>query len=114
MPAADRVDLALPLEFSLRVLPDGFQHPVPVFTDHVDSTSDQALVEQRLERIDVGVCDRFGRSQRAAAREDGKRSEHASLIAVEELVGPADCGLERPLPLLDIAVARRKEPEPLA
>ena len=81
--------LALPLEFLLRVLPDGFQHPVPVFADHADSMPDQALVEQRLERVDVGFCDRFRRGQRAAAREDGERSEHASLVAVEELVGPA-------------------------
>src|SRR5215470_4061610 len=114
MPVVDSVELALALEFSLRVLPDGFQHPVSVFTDRADSMTDQALVEQRLERVNVGFGDRLGRRQCAAAGEDGKCSEHASLVAVEKLIRPADSGLERLLPLLDIAVARRKQPEFLA
>jgi hypothetical protein len=65
----------------------------------------QALVEERLERIDVCSGDCFRRCQRAAAREDGETSEHAPLVVSEELVGPGDRRLERALPLLDVAVA---------
>ena len=66
------VSLALAFELSQRVLPDRFQHPVPVLSGLVHPMPDQTLVEQRLEVIDVGSGDCFRRGQRAAAREDGE------------------------------------------
>ena len=49
MAGAGGVSLALVLELSLRVLPDGFEHPVTVLTCLIAPMPDQALVEQRLE-----------------------------------------------------------------
>src|SRR5581483_7773077 len=84
VPATGRVGLALALELSLREVADGLQHPVPVLAARIDSMPDQALVEQRLERIEIGLRDGFGRRQRAAPCEDGQTSQDASLALVEE------------------------------
>ena len=46
---AGGVSLARPFELSLRVLPDGLEHPVSVLPGLVRPMPDQALVEQRLE-----------------------------------------------------------------
>ena len=62
--------LALALEPLGRVLADRLQHPVALVRE-----AEQALLDERLQRVEVGACDLLRRLQRAAAGEDGERSE---------------------------------------
>src|SRR4051794_106549 len=52
------------LELLCRVVADGLEHP-----EAIVRASEQALVEQRLQRVQVGVAHLFGGFERAAARE---------------------------------------------
>jgi len=67
---AGGVSLALVVEFALCVLPDRLEHPVTILTRLADPMPDQALVEERFERVDVGSGNRLRRSERTPARED--------------------------------------------
>ena len=68
-----------------RVLPDRLEHP-----ETLPLPAEQALVDQRLERVDVGVADLLGRLERAAAAEDRQAFEQEPLLFVEEVVAPFD------------------------
>src|SRR5207249_4629409 len=48
-------------------------------------------------------CDVFGRLRRAAAREDGERTEEAPLLFWEEVVRPLDRGAQRLLARVGVA-----------
>src|SRR6266511_2147610 len=52
--------------------------------------SEQALVNERLQVVEVRVADRRGRLQVKAAGEDGKAAKEALLCFAEKLVAPLD------------------------
>jgi hypothetical protein len=62
-------------------LSDRLQHPVARVRE-----ADEALVYQRLERVDIRFCDVLGRLQRAAAREDGEPGEQPLLLLCQQVV----------------------------
>ncbi len=57
------------------VLADRLQHPVAAVGE-----AQEALLDQRLERVEVGVTDLLGGLERAAAREDGQAGEELLLL----------------------------------
>ena len=52
--------------------------------------TDEALLDERLERVEVGVAGRFGGLEGAAAVEDGQAGEQLFPVLVEKLVRPCD------------------------
>jgi hypothetical protein len=56
--------------------------------------AEQALVDERSERGEVGTADRFSRLERGAAREDREPREEPLLVAVEQLEAPVEGGAE--------------------
>ena len=67
------------------VFADRLQHPVALA-----AVAEQALVDERLEGVEVGVADLLGRLEGAAPREDGQLREQLLLPFVEEVVRPFD------------------------
>ena len=74
--AREVVCLAGLLEPLGRVLADRLQHPEAV----VVADADEALVDEGLQRVEVGVADLLGRLERAAAAEDGEPREETLLV----------------------------------
>ena len=66
-------------------LPDRLEHPEPV-----TSPTQEALVDERLHDVQVGLSDRFGGRQRAASPEHGQPGEQALLLLREQVVAPLD------------------------
>ena len=97
------------MELARGVLPNRLEYPVAVVSSLVDPVPDQALVQERLERIKVGSGYGVRGGHRATAGEDRKCAKDALFVRVEELIRPRNRRVERPLPLLDVAVARGKE-----
>ena len=62
------------LESLERELADRLQHP-----EALAGPADQALVDQRLQHVQIGGADRLGRFQGAAAGEHGQPGEQALL-----------------------------------
>lgn len=58
-----------------RVLPDRLQHPVALVRE-----AEEALLDEGLQGVEVGVCDLFRCLKRAAAGEDGEGAEEALLF----------------------------------
>jgi hypothetical protein len=73
---------AEPLE---RVLADRLQHP-----EALARVAEEALVDERLQRVEVRFADLLGGFQRAAAGEDGKPPEKRLLLRGEKVVAPLD------------------------
>ena len=46
----------------------------------------EALLDERLQDVEVGVADLFGRVERAAAGEDGQAREELLLVLGEQVV----------------------------
>ena len=65
----------------------------------VVTNANEALVDERLERVEVGVADLFGGGKRAAAGEDGEPGEELLLGRLEQLVRPLDRRAKRLLAL---------------
>ena len=107
----DEVTLARLGEAKQRELADRLEHPeaVDAFSRH--PTAVQALVEEGGERAEVRFADLFGCLERAAAAEDGQAAEESLLVAVEQVVRPADRRVERRVAW--IGVTGRRELEPL-
>src|SRR5438067_6692921 len=80
-----------------RVLADRLQHPEAVAL----ADANQALVDERLERVKICVADCFRRLERAAAREDGEPSEELLLVLGQQLVAPLDRRAQRLLARVD-------------
>jgi hypothetical protein len=57
------------------VLADRLQHPLTAV-----HKADKALVDERLERVQVGIADLLGGIERAAATKDGQPGEQALLV----------------------------------
>ena len=79
--ASELIGLGPLYEAIERVLADRLQHP-----EAVASVAKEALVDERLEDVEVGVAHVFGRLQGAAAGEDGQPGEQPLLLAGEEVV----------------------------
>ena len=73
---------------------------------------DEALVHERLQRVELRACDVLSRSDRAPATKDGEAGEAALLFHVQEIVGPLDRGPQRLLSRVRVATAA-EEIEPL-
>jgi hypothetical protein len=66
---------------------------------------DEALVDQRLQYVQLGGAHLLGRFQCAAAGENGQAGEESLLLLGEELVAPVDRGPQRLLACLGISAA---------
>src|SRR5919201_6567359 len=80
-----------------RVLADRLEHPKAFV-----GVAEEALVDERLEEVEVGVGDFFGRFERAATREDGEPGEELPLFRREEVVAPLDRRSECLLPRVGV------------
>ena len=92
-------------------LADRLEHPVarlPVFL----APAEEALVDERLERVGVGIAHDLGGLVVAAAGEDGECSEEPLLFRIQKVVRPLDRRTERLLPRVGVA-ARLEQVEPL-
>ena len=85
------------------VLADRLEQPVPLARQ-----AEQALLEQRLERVQVGVADGLGSLEDAAVGEDGEPAEEPSLVVGEEVVRPGDRRPQRLLPRVRVAEASQQ------
>ena len=85
VPATDRVGVVRGREALAGQLADRLQHPEPPA-----GPPHEALVDQRLQPVDVGCDDLFGGVERAAAREDRQPREQPLLVVAEEVVRPLD------------------------
>ena len=64
-----------------RELADRFEHP-----EAVAGVAKEALVDERLEEVEVGVADVFGGVERAAAGEHSQAGEELLLVFGEQVV----------------------------
>src|SRR3954447_4110202 len=92
--------LAEPL---VRELADGLEHPVALLTESSRAAAEEALVEERGERVEVGVTDQLRRLERAAAAEHAEAREEHLLVLVEQVVRPDDGRPQRRVALFGIA-----------
>src|SRR5687768_651515 len=76
VPVTDRRRLACVLQSIRRVLPDRLQHPEALAVEDAQ----QALVDERLQRVEVGFAHLLRGLQRAAAAEDGEPCEQLLLL----------------------------------
>src|SRR5262245_45405462 len=85
-----------------------------VFTDRLEHPEalvrvpDEALVDQRLQRVEFGACDLLRRLERAAAAEDGQAGEELMLLRAQQIVAPLDRRAQRLLAHLGIAAALKQ------
>src|SRR5207302_8407972 len=96
------------LEFFAGVFTDRLEHPVAIAR-----VTHEALVDKRLERVDVRVCDAFRCLERATASEDGEARKELLLLGGQQLVAPLDRRAQRALPLGEIARAAGEQREAL-
>src|SRR4051794_17190784 len=82
------------------VLANRLEHPEAAL-----GVPDEALLDQRLERVQVGPGDIFGGLDRAAAGEDAERGEEPLLVGRQEVVAPGDRRAERLLARVGVAAA---------
>ena len=82
------------------VLADRLEQPVPLARQ-----AEEALLEQRLERVQVGVADELGCLEDAAVGEHGEPAKEPSLVVGEEVVRPGDRRPQRLLPRVRVAEA---------
>ena len=65
----------------------------------------QALVDERLQELEVGVADSLRGLERPAAAKDGQRCQQSPLLGVEQLVRPVDRGTQGALARLRVPSA---------
>ncbi len=68
-----------------RELPNRLQHPVALL-----GKADEALLDERLQGVELGVADHFGCLERAAPGEDREAGEELLLCGGEQVVAPLD------------------------
>ena len=105
MTKAERVGLAALLQTLGRILADRLKHEEPSSR----RLPQQALVDQRPERLQVHRAHPLSSFELEAAWKHCEAREESALVLGEQLVAPADRGAERPLPLRRIAGARRQQ-----
>src|SRR5215475_631720 len=89
------------------ILADRRQHAVALAL-----AAKEALVDERLQRVDVRLADFFCRRQGASADKDGEAHEQAVLALVQQVVAPGDRRLERALTLGGVARAAGQQRQP--
>ena len=89
------------------VLVHRLEHPVALAVE-----DDEALVDERLQRVEVGVAHLLGGVERAAAGEDRETAEQAPLVVGEQLVRPVERGAERLLARARVAAAAQQVEAP--
>jgi len=99
MPASQLVLLARFAQTLSRKFVDGLEHPEAVLV----ADSDEALVDQRLQLVDVGVADPLGGLERAPTAENRQAREQTLLVGFEQVVRPLDRGTQRLLADFGIA-----------
>src|SRR5207249_4425055 len=82
------------------VLADRLQHP-----EALVRVPEEALLHQRLERVQLGTSDLFRRLVGAAAGEDAQAGEETPLVLREQVVGPLNRRPERLLTRLSASAA---------
>ena len=106
---AKRIAVRLPLGEALACeLADRLEHREPAV-----SLADEALVDERGERLQVAVADSLRRLERPAAGEDREARQSLLLMLLEQVVAPGDRRPQRLLSLGSIPGATREEREPL-
>ena len=96
--AGERIGLAGLVQPFARILADRLEHPVALGRE-----AEQALLDQRLQRVDVGAADLLGGVQGAAAGEDREGADDALLFLGEQVVAPVDRRPQRLLPRVGVA-----------
>jgi hypothetical protein len=89
--AAQLSGLARCVEPLVRILADRLQHPETLAV----ADADEALVDERLQHVQVGVAHGLGGLERTASGEDREPGEQPLLVFPEELVAPLNCRAER-------------------
>src|SRR5207249_11738862 len=74
----------------------------------------QAVLEQDLNGVEIGITHPFGRIEAEAAGKDARARKEALLTRVQEIEAPIERGAHRLLPLGAVARPATKEVEPLA
>src|SRR5438445_9867712 len=105
--ASDIRIAAVCLQLLAGVLTDRLQHPIPLA-----GAAEEALVDQRLQEIEISAGDLFGGLERAAVREDRESPQQALLGVGKQLVGPFDRRPQRLLARVRVTAAAQKV-EPL-
>jgi hypothetical protein len=85
-------------KFLTRVLSDCREHPVALARE-----AQEALLDERLQGVEVGVSDFLRRVQRAATGKDGEGPKEALLRLGEEVVAPLDGRPKRLLARIGVA-----------
>ena len=104
---AQVVGFARLLEALEHILADCLQHPVALVRK-----AEEALLDERLQRVEVCIRHLFCRFERAAPGEYGQAGKEGLLVLFEQLVRPLDGGAERLLAGLRVA-ASLQQVEPL-
>src|ERR687888_699365 len=90
-----------------RVLADRLQH-----REALAGVAEEALVDERLQHVEVCVCDFLCRVERAAPCEDRKSSEELLLLRRQEVVRPLDRRPQRLLAGFGIAASLQQVEAP--
>src|SRR5207248_7591606 len=86
-----------------RELANRLEHPVALLSEAARAAAEQALVQERGERLEIGVADGLDSLQRAPSAEDAQSREQPLFARVEQVVRPRDRRPERRVSLLGIA-----------
>ncbi len=100
MPVASDVGLPGRLEAVAGIFTNRFEHPVAL-----PGVAQKALLDQRLECIDVGATDRFGDLKRAPADEYRETPEDLLFVGREQVIAPLDRRSEGSLAGIGVATA---------
>lgn len=93
-----------------RELPNRLEHP-----EALVAPADEALVNERLERVKARVADSLGRRESAPSDEDREPREDPLLVVVQEVVRPGDRRTQRLLAAVGVsATAQQVEALPQA
>ena len=96
--AADVVRFCRRVEQLAGVLADRLEHAEALAVD-----ANEALVDERAERVEISTAHLLDRLERAASGEDGEAAEERPLVVVEELDAPADRVAQRSMPSRRVA-----------
>jgi hypothetical protein len=100
--------LAGALELLGRELANRLQHPQPAGLP----APYEAVLDERLQRLEIRLADLLGRRQRERPREDGEPAEDRPLLVAEQVATPFDRRPKRALALRRFARAAREERQP--
>src|SRR5690348_902987 len=96
--ALDQVFAGIVVELLETVFADRLQHPVPVLV-----ATQQALVDERGERLELGKADLLDGLERGAADEHAEAAAELALLVAEEVERPRDRRAQRLLARIGVA-----------